>query len=75
MRAILLQHRSAPVQFDPPPSDPREQEVMAPYEGPTPDQLLLLDTQDALERLASQIGWCRLARIVRHLAAINGESF
>ncbi len=30
MKAVILQHTSAPVQFDPPPADPREQPVSAP---------------------------------------------
>lgn len=60
------------------PFDPREQDVSADapdalsrYEPPTENQLAVLDTQDALERLAARIGWKRLAIICRNLADIN----
>lgn len=58
--------------------DPREQPVMgaeSQYEPLTDEQLQVLDTQDALERLAARIGWRRLATICRNLAHFNGESF
>lgn len=48
--------------------------VLPQYDQPTDSQLELLDTQDALERIAGRIGWQRLARIVRNLAFVHGES-
>jgi hypothetical protein len=47
--------------------------VLLSYDQPTDSQLEVLDTQDALERIAARIGWPRLATIVRYVAALNGE--
>lgn len=74
MPAQILQHPKAPVMSDPPPPDPREQAVLPRYEALTPDQMVVLDAQDAIERLADRLGsYRRLMTVVRNLAAIHGE--
>ncbi len=74
MKAVILQHTSAPVQFDPPPADPREQAVQPRYRPQTEDDWKRLEACEAVVRLADSLGsYSRLMSIVKTMAAIYGE--
>jgi hypothetical protein len=64
----FLQHPSARVTFDPP-SDPRDPPVLL-----TDEQHLTLDAQEAIQRLAANLGsYRRLMTLVRNLATLHGQ--
>lgn len=51
MSASILQHKSSPVTFDPPPADPREQLVRDPYPV-TPESIDAAQVYQSIERQA-----------------------
>lgn len=77
--ATILQHTSAPVRFDPPPLDPREQpvaerpSVLYGPEMPTVDQWEILAAQDGLYALIRKYGARRVFSWCRNIATIAGH--
>ena len=78
-QAIVLQHPSARVIFDPYPQTPegidavKAQAEEARYEPPTADEFERLAAQDGLYQLIQKYGADRVMRWVRTLAAIAGQ--
>lgn len=77
--AEIIQHPNAPVTFDPPPFDPREQPVTerptafyAP-EMTTAEQWEILAAQDGLYALIRKYGARRVMSWIRNLAVIAGQ--